>query len=231
MAKKPAISRRDFLKGLTIGAVAAAAVAAIEETRIVSVPTSTTTIAKTATTTATTTITPLTVTVTPTPTPAQEPVYGKSITLTVNGEERTVEVEARDTLLKVLREKLKLTGTKKGCNRGECEACTVVMDGATTLSCMVLAISAEGKNILTVEGLAKEGQLNPIQEAFIEETGLQCGYCTPAFLMTTKALLDENPDPTVDDVKDAISGTLCRCHNYPLIINSVLTAARKLRSG
>ena len=151
-----------------------------------------------------------------------------NITVTVNGELEEVSVPGNMTLMIMLREKLALTGTKNGCSAGECGACTVLMDGEPVNSCMVLAVECEGANILTVEGLAGDKQLNPIQEAIINEGGVQCGFCTPGILISARALLDRNPDPSDDEIKEAIVGNLCRCTGYGRIIESVKTAAKGL---
>jgi carbon-monoxide dehydrogenase small subunit len=133
------------------------------------------------------------------------------------------------TLLQMLRDKLALTGTKNGCEAGECGACTVLVDGEPVNSCMMLAVEADGRNILTVEGLAAEGELNPLQQAFVEHNAVQCGFCTPGMLMTTTALLQRNPHPTEDEIKDALVGNLCRCTGYVRIIQAVQSAAGKGR--
>jgi len=143
----------------------------------------------------------------------------------VNGEDYEVLVEPRDSLLDVLRDKLNLTGTKKGCNTGDCGACTVIMDGRPVNSCLVLAVEAEGKEILTIEGLADGSQIHPLQEAFIKCGAVQCGYCTPGMIMSAKTLLDENPNPTEDAIKRAIAGNLCRCTGYVKIIDAIKMAA------
>jgi len=156
----------------------------------------------------------------------------KEITkLMVNGRPYEVILEPRITLLDVLREQLGLTGTKYGCGNGDCGACTVLVDGKPTLSCLTLAITVKGKSILTIEGLAKGNTLHPIQQAFIECGAIQCGYCTPGMIMTTKALLDENPTPTGEEVKEGLAGNLCRCTGYVKIIDAVLTAAEAMRKG
>ena len=155
----------------------------------------------------------------------------KTIKLKVNRKEHTLEVGANETLVEVLRERLRLTGTKIGCNRGECGACTVLIDGETILSCLTLAIECEGKEVLTIEGLEdpKTGELDPIQEAFVENFGIQCGFCTPGMVMSAKALLDKNPNPSEEEVKEGIQGNLCRCTGYRQIIESILAAAEKVR--
>lgn len=152
--------------------------------------------------------------------------YG--ITLKVNGDEYQVLVSARRTLLEVLREDLGLTGTKRGCDTGDCGACTVIMDGQAVNSCLVLAVDAEGKEILTVEGLSQGEKLHPIQEAFIEYGGLQCGFCTPGMLLSAKALLDRNPRPTESEIRMAIAGNLCRCTGYNKIVEAIMAAAERL---
>lgn len=153
------------------------------------------------------------------------------ITLTVNSEEYDVRVWSMDTLADILRQKLGLTGTNIMCNEGECGACTVIIDGILRLSCMTLAIECEGKDILTIEGLAdpETGELHPVQRAFVERSGMQCGFCTPGMILTAKALLDGNPNPTEDMVREALAGNICRCGNYKRITESVLTAAEMMR--
>jgi carbon-monoxide dehydrogenase small subunit len=145
--------------------------------------------------------------------------------MTVNGEARTGEAEPRMTLADFLRDELRLTGTHLGCEHGVCGACTVLLDGSSVRSCLLLAVQADGASIETVEGLAQGDELHPIQEAFWAEHALQCGFCTPGFLMTAVELLRENPDPTEDEVRHAISGNLCRCTGYVNIIKAVRTAA------
>ena len=142
-----------------------------------------------------------------------------------------MEVEPRKLLLDVLRDNLGLTGTKKACDFGNCGSCTVLMDGKSILSCLILAIEAQGKDILTVEGMAKDGQFHPLQQAFIDHGAIQCGFCTPGMLLSAKALLDENPQPTEAEVKEALSGNLCRCTGYVKIIEAVEAAAQKMRGG
>jgi xanthine dehydrogenase YagT iron-sulfur-binding subunit len=160
------------------------------------------------------------------------PVYDKKrIALTVNGVPRTVDVAANDTLLDVLRNRLDLTGAKNICDRGECGGCTVLLDGAPVYSCMYLAIRADGRQVTTVEGLARGDKLHPVQEAFIEEDGYQCGFCTPGFIMTAAAFLEKNPAPTPDEIKWALSGNLCRCGNYVKITKAVAAAASKMKGA
>jgi carbon-monoxide dehydrogenase small subunit len=149
----------------------------------------------------------------------------KPIKLTVNGQKYELSVPLHRTLLEVIREELGLTGTKEGCGLGECGACTVIMDGKTVNSCLVLAVEADGKNIITIEGLAKGDKLHPIQKAFIDHGGFQCGFCTPGMIMSAKALLDANPHPTEEEIRQGISGNFCRCTGYTKIIESIKAAA------
>ena len=154
-----------------------------------------------------------------------------SLRLTVNGERRDIVLDdPRVTLLDLLREQLQLTGTKKGCDRGQCGACTVLVDGKAIKSCTMLAVQVDGREVTTVEGLATASELHPIQEGFRQEHGLQCGFCTPGMMMAAKDLLDRNPDPTEEDVRWALSGNLCRCTGYQNIVKSVLWAAEKLKT-
>ena len=146
----------------------------------------------------------------------------------LNGNWREVETRPDRILMDLLREDLGLTGTKKGCEEGECGACTVIMNGKAVVSCLIPALKADGAEILTVEGMAQAGQLHPLQQAFWEEGAVQCGYCTPGMLLSAKALLDENPEPEVEDVKTAISGNLCRCTGYSKIIRAIQTASQKM---
>lgn len=150
-----------------------------------------------------------------------------TINLLVNGEEHRVDVKPAWSLSYVLREKLGLTGTKIMCDQGDCGSCTVLMDGKPMLSCLKLAVQAEGKSITTIEGLADEvtGELHPLQKVFVERSGMQCGVCTSGVLLTAKALLDRNPRPDEDDVREAISGNLCRCGNYKRMTECILAAA------
>ena len=154
-----------------------------------------------------------------------------NIRLTVNGETYMVAVEPRESLLDALRDKLSLTGTKKGCNRGDCGACTIIMDGKPVNSCLVLAVEADGKELLTIEGLADKGQLHPIQEAFIQYGAIQCGYCTPGMIMSAKILLDENPKPTEEEIRRAIGGNLCRCTGYVKIVDAIKKAAESIQAS
>ena len=151
------------------------------------------------------------------------------IQLTVNGSRHSVDVEDRWTLVEVLRDQLDLTGTKIGCDRSECGACTVIMNGKPVYSCSQLAVWANGAQVTTVEGLASGGQLSPVQQAFVENNGPQCGFCTPGQLMTATALLSNNATPNADEVKQALVGNLCRCSNYNAIVEAVVMAGE--RSG
>lgn len=155
----------------------------------------------------------------------------QEITLLVNGKLYQEMVEPDELLLDVLREKLNLTGSKKGCGTGDCGACTVIMDGRAVTSCLVLAVSAQGKEILTIEGLAQNGELHPIQKSYIKKDAIQCGYCTPGLIMATKTLLDENPDPTEGEIRAAIAGNLCRCTGYVKIVDAIQDAAQVMGGG
>ncbi len=152
------------------------------------------------------------------------------IILTVNGEVEQVDVPSNMTLLQCLREKLARTGTKNGCAAGECGACTVLLNGEPTNSCMVLAVECDGASVVTVEGLAKDGVLDPIQETIIDHNGVQCGFCTPGVLISARALLDRNPDPSEDEIREALVGNLCRCTGYVRIISAVQEAAARQRA-
>ncbi len=149
------------------------------------------------------------------------------ITVTLNGATEEVEVPSNMTLLQMLREKLAMTGTKNGCASGECGACTVLWNGEPVNSCMVLAVECDRSEIVTVEGLAHDNQLDPLQEALIEAGGVQCGFCIPGMLLSARALLDRNPDPTDYEIRDALVGNLCRCTGYLRIIEAVKEAARR----
>ena len=153
----------------------------------------------------------------------------KKITMTVNGEKIDLVAEPQETLLEVLRGHLNLTGSKTICNRGECGGCTVHLDGRPVYACMYLAVRADGKSVNTVEGLAEKGRLHPVQQAFVDKDGYQCGFCTPGFLMTTAAFLKKNTNPSLDEIKNAFSGNLCRCGNYNKIFESVQEAAKQMR--
>ncbi len=147
------------------------------------------------------------------------------IEFTLNGVKKRIQVEPNELLLNVLREKLYLTGTKYGCGIGECGACTVLLDGEPVLSCLVLAADVNGREVTTVEGLGRDEELDEIQKAFIEEGAVQCGFCTPGFIITAKALLMENPNPSEDEVREYIKGNLCRCTGYMNIVRAILRAA------
>ena len=151
------------------------------------------------------------------------------ITFKINGREETLEVDTNKTLLKMIREDLYLTGTKEGCGEGECGACTIIVDGKAVNSCLMLAPEADGKEILTIEALSSSGELDNIQKMFIEHHAFQCGFCTPGMIMSAKALLDRNPNPTRDEIKEAIAGNLCRCTGYEQIINAIEAASKLTR--
>jgi carbon-monoxide dehydrogenase small subunit len=159
-------------------------------------------------------------------TPVGVPV--RRVTLTVNGERRSADVEPRLLLAHLLRQAFKLTGTHIGCDTTNCGACTVLFDGRPIKSCTMLAVQADGHEVETVEGLATASELHPVQEGFKEEHGLQCGYCTPGMMMTAKALLEENPNPSEDEIRWALSGNLCRCTGYQNIVKAVLWAADRM---
>ncbi len=153
------------------------------------------------------------------------------IGVTINGEAREAEVDSRLLLVHLIREQFRLTGTHVGCDTSHCGACTVVMDGTPVKSCTVLAVQADGAKITTVEGLEQAGKLHPVQEGFTEKHGLQCGFCTPGMLMTTSALLAQNRNPSEQEIRQAISGNLCRCTGYVNIVKAVQYAAEKMRSA
>jgi carbon-monoxide dehydrogenase small subunit len=153
------------------------------------------------------------------------------IELKINGEVREVVIEPRTTLLHVLREDLGLTGTKEGCNTGDCGACTVLIDHKPVSSCLTLAIEAQGKEILTIEGLDRQGRLHPLQQAFIDHYAVQCGFCTPGMILSAKALLDKNPQPTEEEVREGISGNLCRCTGYVKIVEAILEASKQIKTS
>jgi len=155
----------------------------------------------------------------------------KKITLQVNHQSYAVDVEPDELLVDVLREKLGLTGTKKGCGSGDCGACTVLMDGKNVTSCLILAVAAEGKQITTIEGLCPNGELHPIQKSFLKHVAIQCGYCTPGMILSAKALLDENPKPSEDEIRQGISGNLCRCTGYQKIVEAIKEAAENYEGG
>jgi carbon-monoxide dehydrogenase small subunit len=149
------------------------------------------------------------------------------ITLTVNNQEHELAVEPNLTLLDLLRYHLELTGTKKGCDEGDCGACTVIMNGKPVSSCLILAVQANGKEILTIEGIETEEGMHPIQQAFIDRGAIQCGYCTPGMILSAKALLDRNPHPSEEEIRTAISGNLCRCTGYQKIVEAIEQVSEK----
>jgi carbon-monoxide dehydrogenase small subunit len=155
----------------------------------------------------------------------------KDITLNVNKNEYTLQVKPSATLLDVIREDLGLIGTKEGCGEGECGACTVLMDGLAVNACLILAAEANGKHIITIEGLADGEKLHPIQQAFVDIGGMQCGFCTPGMILSAKVLLDRNQNPTDEEIKKGLEGNFCRCTGYTKIIQSVKTAAQMLKEG
>ncbi len=163
------------------------------------------------------------------PEPASD-VPVRRVTITLNGEKRVAEVEPRLLLAHLIRQGFRLTGTHTGCDTSNCGACTVLFDGKAIKSCTMLAVQADGHEVTTVEGLATASELHPVQEGFKDEHGLQCGFCTPGMMLAATALLRENPDPTEDEVRWALSGNLCRCTGYQNIVKSVLWAAKKLQS-
>src|SRR5512133_1041434 len=150
---------------------------------------------------------------------------------TINGEEVDFLCEARQSLLEVLRETLELTGAKEGCNNGNCGACNVILDGVLVNSCLVLAVEIEGRTVTTIEGIASPNGLHPLQQKFLETAALQCGICTPGFIVASKALLDQNPDPSEMEVRRWLAGNLCRCTGYDKIVRAVLDAAALMREG
>ncbi len=198
--QKGAVTRRVFLKGLGIGGGAlGAGLLAAEGTR-------------------------------PKTAAAKDPVTilgpgPVAISLKVNGSAKAARVEPRTTLLDVLRDRLDLTGTKKICDRGECGGCAVLIDGKPVYACMMLAVDARGRSITTIEGIAPKGGLHPVQQAFIDKDALQCGFCTPGFVVASKALLDRTPRPAIEEVREALGGHICRCGAYPRIVEAVLAAS------
>ena len=160
-----------------------------------------------------------------------EGVMSATISLDVNGSTHNALVEARTTLADALRDRLEITGPKVVCDKGECGACTVELDGKLVFSCMTLAMDAQGRKIETVEGMADGDNLHPIQEAFVEKDALMCGFCTPGFLVSSKSLLDANDNPTPEEVREGLSGNICRCGTYPHVFEAVMSAAEKMRKG
>lgn len=158
------------------------------------------------------------------------PFYSqKKIVLTVNGRKHALAVDANEDLLHVLRDRLNLTGAKRTCDRGECGGCTVLLDGDPVYACLIPAARVDGKKITTIEGLAIDGKLHPVQDAFIEKDGYQCGFCTPGVIMASVALLDKNDQPTLEEIKEGLSGNLCRCGNYAKMYEAVSTASKNMR--
>jgi carbon-monoxide dehydrogenase small subunit len=155
----------------------------------------------------------------------------KQLTITVNGQSHSLTVEPNKTLLEFLREDLGLTGAREACDTGGCGACTVLLDGRPVYSCLVLALACQGRNVLTIEGLATDGELHPLQQAFVDQGAIQCGFCTPGMVLTAKALLDENPTPTEQEVREAIAGNICRCTGYSKIVQAILVASRNRELG
>jgi len=155
----------------------------------------------------------------------------KRIQVVVNGKTYELMVPPWRTLLEVIREDLKLTGAKEGCGQGECGACTVMMGGRTVNSCLVLAVEADGQEITTIEGLSEGNKIHPIQDAFVEQAGMQCGFCTPGMIMSAKELLDRNPDPSEQEIREGIAGNVCRCTGYTKIVESIGAAAKAMKGG
>ncbi len=157
----------------------------------------------------------------------------KIITFTINNELVSLEVESHWTLLRVIRDELRLTGTKEGCGEGDCGTCTVLVDGKAVNSCLILAVDADGKAITTIEGLAQGTELHPLQKAFVEKGAVQCGFCTPGMILSAKALLDENPHPSEEEIRSALSGNLCRCTGYVKVVEAIRSVSemspRKVR--
>jgi carbon-monoxide dehydrogenase small subunit len=153
------------------------------------------------------------------------------LSLTVNGQKHEVAIEPRQSLLQVLREELHLTGTKEGCSEGECGACTVILDGKTVDSCLIFGLEAQGRDVLTIEGLATSDALHPVQQAFADFGGVQCGFCTPGMILAAKALLESNPNPTDEEIRWGIAGNLCRCTGYVKIVEAIQAAAQRLRTS
>lgn len=197
--KGKSFTRRDFLKGFGSGTLGAALAPKLLAQKAESIQTQS----------------------------GEVPVYSrKQVKLTINGKDFNLVVEPQETLLDILRDKLNLTGAKKMCDRGECGGCTVLLDGNPIYSCMYLAIRAEGANITTIEGVAQKDKLHPLQQAFIDNDAYQCGFCTPGFLLASTALLKKNPHPTLDQIKEGLSGNLCRCGNFAKIYQAIDQAAK-----
>jgi len=154
-----------------------------------------------------------------------------TVSTTINGQKRTTSIEPRTLLLHLLRDELNLTGTHTGCETGQCGACTVHLNGEAVKSCMVLGVQAEGQEITTIEGVAPRGTLHPIQQAFWEDHGLQCGFCTPGVILSSLSLLKENPDPSEEEIRHALEGNICRCTGYQSIVKAVQDAAGRMRNG
>ncbi len=210
------VSRREFLKdaGLIVGGATVGSMALLNACG-----------AETKTVTSTVSAPAVTVTApAPTITRLIEKAGASQVEVTVNGYKATVQVEPHETLAEMLRERMNLTGTKVGCDRGACGACVVHLDGKPVLSCMTLAIEVGGRFITTIEGLADKGKLHPLQQAVYDHTGFQCGFCTPGVIMETRALLDEKPKPTVEEIKAALGGHICRCGSFYAFIESVQIA-------
>lgn len=155
----------------------------------------------------------------------------KEIQLNVNGKDYSLNIDENMRLIDLLRDELGLLGTKEGCGEGECGACTVIMDGETVTSCLVMAFQAHGSHILTIEGLERDGKIHPIQQAFIDVGAVQCGFCTPGMILSAKALLDKNPNPTREEIREGISGNLCRCTGYNKIVDAVELAIKYIEEG
>ncbi len=227
------VSRREFLKdaGLVVGGATVGSISILSACKDETIATKTVTVTSSGGTTTTTVISPggtATTSVTSPPlTKVVEVTATGFITLNVNGENYQCVVKPEWSLAYVLREKLRFTGTKRGCDNGDCGVCTVIMDGHPVLSCIVIALEASGKPILTVEGLSKNSEkLHPLQQAFIDNNAMECGFCVPGQLMTAKALLDFKPKPTVDEIKECMAGTLCRCGVYNRVIKSIQAVAK-----
>jgi len=153
------------------------------------------------------------------------------LNIKVNGKDYEIQVKSSATLLNVLREELGLTGTKEGCGVGECGACTVIVDNQAVNACLILALEVRGKSVTTIEGLANDGQLHPIQQAFVDVGGLQCGFCTPGMILSAKVLLDRNPNPTDEEIRKGLEGNFCRCTGYTKIVDSVRVAAQRMKGS